>query len=345
MGVRAFGALATLAVCATVPMRAAGSTLPVAGLGSSTLCPTPTVSGVVYTPAPTPSDPNPAPSHSSPNAASSGTITVSGSNLSAAGCTPSVVIGSATFGQPAAGASTLMIALTPVNLLPAAASGAVSVLLADAVGDSNSSNTGTARVYNLIQTPAASAQELAPVEGSTEHVAGNAFAPFAAQSHGGLPGASVLGTYTACFGPAQQFAVTVMASSTGTGTSPSYDRALQLPAPNTYCDGHLNLGFTAPYHEDPQPAASAPDCGAPQPQNCIQFTVDADPAAPIDVAFAVASVKPRTVGVGQTVTVAGSGFGPSGRAALAGTDVAVSWSDRSIQVAVPGTASTGNLVI
>jgi hypothetical protein len=347
MGVRAFGAIASLAVCAAaaVPLQAASSTLPIAGLGASSLCPTPVVSQVAFVPAPTPSDPNPTPVHVTPNAASSGTITVTGTNFTAAGCTPSVVMGSATFGQPAASPETLTIALTPANPMPAAASGAVSVLLTDAVGDTYSSNTGAVRIFNLIQTPAASAQDLDPVEGSTENVTGNAFTPFAAHTHGGLPSTSVVGTYSSCFGRAQQFAASVVASSTGSGNPASHDRALQLPAPSTYCYGNLNLGFTAPYFEDPQPAANAPDCDAPQPQNCIQVSVDADPTAPIDVAFAVSSVAPRSVTHGQTVSVSGSGFGPSGRAAIGGADATVTWNDRSIQVTVPAAASTGHLVV
>jgi hypothetical protein len=299
----------------------------------------------MYRPAATPSNPAPAPVHLSPNDASSGVITITGSNLGATGCTAAVTIGGATFAHPASGSNTLTIALTPAQPLAAAASGAVAVLLTDALGGTNSSNTGSVRVFNLIQTPAATAQDLAPVEGSTENVLGNALTPFASTAHGGLAGASMMGTYSSCYGPAQQFAATVAATATGSGRPPSYDRALQVPAPTVYCDGALALGFTAPYYDDPAPAVNSPDCHATHPQDCIQLTVDADPTAPIDVAFAVASVGPVSVSAGQVVTVSGTGFGPSGQAAIGGVAASASWSDRSVRVTVPAGVSTGHLII
>ena len=343
MGARAFGAITALALCAALagPRHAAA----IAGLSASPVCPTPVVAGVAYTAAPTASDPTPAPTRVAPNAAGSGTITVSGSNLTAAGCTPTVRIGSATFTQLAAGTNTLTIALTPATPLPPAASGAVAAMLTDALGGTNSSNTGSVRVFNLLQTPAASAQDLAPVEGSTEHVSGNAFTPFSAPAHNGLPGASVAGVYASCFGPAQPAAATVVPTPAGPGKPPTYDTALQLPAPGTYCDGPLSLTFTAPYFEDPQPAVNIPDCAAPQPQNCVRLTVNADPAAPIDVAFAVTAVEPRAVDTGGKLAVSGTGFGPSGRAAIGGVEAPVTWSDHGIQVTVPAGASTAHLIV
>jgi hypothetical protein len=339
MGVRALGAIASLGayLALAAPVRA-----DVVSLNASAVCPAPRVDGVSYTAAGTPT---PAPSHVVPNQAKSGTIEIAGANLSATGCTTTVMIGGATFTHAEAQTDTVTVTLTPSAPMPVGASGAVAVLLTDALGDTNSSNSGSAAVFNLIQSPMASALDLSPVEDSTETATGNGFSPCASEAHGGLPGASVRGIYGSCFGPAQSFAATVVATPTGAGKPPSYDSSLQLPAPGTYCNGSLSLAFTAPYVEDPHQPASGPDCAAVHPQNCIQATVDANPAAPIDVAFAVSSVAPRSASPGQIVTVIGSGFGPSGRATIGGAAAAVSWRDRSIQLTIPAGAATGDLTV
>src|SRR5204862_391023 len=93
----------------------------------------------------------------------------------------------------------------------------------------------------LIQTPAASALDLAPVEGGVEHVLGDGLTPFATPGHGGLAGASVLGVYSSCYGPVQQFAASVVATTTG-GGPPSHDRALQLPAATVASAGSAGAG-------------------------------------------------------------------------------------------------------
>src|SRR5438132_1464192 len=181
-------ALAAFGMGAAAPSRMAAVSASTSGLQTSTICATPTVSGVAYH-----ATNVAAPSSIAPNAADSGAIVVTGANFVGA-CNRSVHIGAATFANPVMGVDmtgqqTLSIKLTPGRWLPAAATGAVSVTLSDWQGGANSSNTGAVRVYNLIQTPAAQIQDPSLLAGATQHVAGNSFTPFASSSSGGLAGA------------------------------------------------------------------------------------------------------------------------------------------------------------
>jgi hypothetical protein len=272
---RAIGARGLFVICAlaafyfgsTVPARpsvglTSAASASAAGSQTSTICAVPTVSGVAYHPGKGSSGATTV----APNAASSGTVVVTGANFVGA-CNRTVQIGGATFsnavlGVDMTGAQTLAIKLNPSKPLPAAASGAVSVTLSDWQGGANSSNTGTVRVYNLIQTPAAQPQDASVPAGATEHVSGNAFTPFAQSSSGGLAGAQVVGTYPACAG-SPQFRASVVG-----------DSALALGTPVMACNSRLDLMFVAPAYTDPAPASN-PHCGTSPSVNCIKVTVTA----------------------------------------------------------------------
>src|SRR5205807_7931324 len=123
------------------------------------------------------------------------------------------------------------------------------------------------------------------------------------------------------------------------------DTALRLPAPTTYCYGALTVTFAAPAYEDPAPAVNASDCTAPQPTDCIQVSVVADPDEPIDVAFTVDSVWTIAARPGSMVSVSGSGFGPTGRGWVSGTAAVTTWSDHLVRVRLPSVSGAVPLTL
>jgi uncharacterized membrane protein YgcG len=291
IGVRVLGvicAMAAIGLGSAAPAHEWRAASDSAGSQTSSICAVPTVSGVAYQ-----ASRNGPWTSTAPNAAAAGTIVVTGANFVGA-CNRTVHIGGATFSNPIlgidmTGAQTLSVKPTAAKSLPSAASGAVSVTLSDWQGGANSSNTGTVRVYNLIQTPAAQTQDTSLLAGATEHVAGNAFTPFASQPSGGLAGALAMGVYPACAGAPQFFASVVG------------DGALTLGTPATPCSGPLNLTFIAPAYSDPAPASNRPDCGASPSTNCIKVTVTAGNV----------SVQPNGSG-GSSGGTSGSGGSSSG---------------------------------
>jgi hypothetical protein len=276
------------------------------------VCPVPVISGVAYV------GPSAAPSPIIPYAANTGAIEVAGPLLNPGACSVTVQVGGAVFSNPVFGVSggqqTLTVPLS--SPVPATASGAVFVLFRDSLGNITPSNVTGTRTYNLIQQPIAQMQNASPIEGSAESAAGHAFAPFGA---GGLPGANVVATYGGC---GQTVAAAVIS-----------DNTLTMPGPNVYCNGVTQLAFTAPAFTDPS-VASPPN---------VSFT---EPAGYVNVAWWPTSWGPHTVARGGTVTLSGSGFGPSGSARIGGTNAPITaWSDHLIAFTVPCIASSAELML
>ncbi len=225
------------------------------------------------------------------------------------GLAPSVQVGSASI--PASGLAVAADGSSLSFTLPGNGSGAVTVTMAGPLGACEISNTN----YDFIQLPAASVATPAPSVGSVVRVGGSAFSPFAP---GGLPGTAVVASYSNCLGSSQQWHAAV-----------ATDSVLTAPAPTAYCNGPLNLMFTAPYNTV---------SGALDPP--IVMGVN---AGGVDVSPVIATVQPAAASPGQVITVTGSGFGDSGAATLAGVPAAVSWSDTQLVATVPVNASTGTL--
>jgi hypothetical protein len=252
-------------------------------------------------------------------------VVVTGAGLSDPGCSvTSITIGHVTVPRSALamapGGSTLTLAL------PNGASGAARVTDANAEGVRTSSNANLI----FIQTPQVSLQAAIPAAGSAVEVDGSGFAPFMTPESGGLSDARVVGRYPSCQGASAQTPVAVLD-----------DFTMTLRAPQAYCQSPLMLLFIAPFDAS-RPRQCAAAVSSPD-YNCMGVPVT---VGVVDPYFYIASASPAprtSVEAGAVITVAGSGFGPSGRAYIDGAHAPVRWTDTVITATVPKGAVTGLL--
>ena len=336
----ACAAVIGLALVPLAPHPAAGQTVgsgdasaaagPSALPASSVLCPTPVVTppAGASTAVSTETSPGSGVYTGPPNGPQNTWIQIVGSNLSSANCTTSVTIGA---GSPVVAQS------TPPDLAPNATapapgtaiwvkspgdSGAVTVTLTDATQPVTSSGANTDQTsYTFLTPPQIGAISTTnPTEGQSIAVTGSGFTLGKLSD---LVGVTYFNT-----------AATAGNECAGNSVKVTDDTHLAMLAAPTYCHGPAAVMFE-----------TQADTTKPLSSSNVN-TVQAVTAQVLQVRAVIGSLNPAQPSAGGILGVSGSGFGQSGSATLGGTPLTVNWwSDRGIVLAMPDSATTGQLVL
>jgi hypothetical protein len=244
--------------------------------------------------------------------AAGATVTINGSGFSPGVCTLLVSVGAQSVPNPTTDGSHISFTAG------AGWNGPVSVSLRDANGQSNTDN----HLIYVTDPTASGLDNSTPTVGATVHLQGGGFT-FGNVMQPGWEQTSAVYRWT-----------TGGSGNCASGGAPvSDDSHITLQMPSQYCDGAVDVTISVPSDTTKTTAGDS---------SRITFKL----SAPFDIAPSVSGMSRSSAVPGQTVTISGSGFGnQGGSATLNGVNAPSSWTETSVVVTVPSTATSGALTL